>query len=100
MAGTHSDYKKGDMEVEAQRGTFSGFMGFTVYGGGLIALSLLFPILTVGGVGLPWLTALLITLAAGIIAGVLLKLKATWYATIILLSVITAIICAIVSALF
>jgi len=100
MAESHSDYHKGDMEVNAQRHTFSGFMGFTVYGGGLIALGLLFPILTVGGVGLPWLPALLITLVSGIIAGILLKLKATWFATIIMMSFVTAIICGIISALF
>lgn len=99
MAGTHSDYNKGDMEVGAQRGTFSGFMGFTIYGGGLIALGLLLPILTVGGVGLPWLPALLITLVVGIVMGVALKLKGAWYATIILLAIITGIICAIVSVL-
>ena len=100
MAGSHSDYHKGEMQVDAQRHTFSGFMGYTVYGGGLIALALLFPILTVGGVGLPWLPALLITLVAGIVAGIALKLKATWFATIILLSIVTGVICAIVSALF
>jgi len=93
MAGSHSDYNRGDMEVTEQRSTFGGFMGFTVYGGALIALSLLFPILTVGGVGLGWFPALIITLVVGIIIGVALKLKGTWFASIFILSAITAVIC-------
>jgi len=98
MAGSHSDYEKGSMEVDAQRGTFSGFMGFTIYGGGLIGLALLFAILTVGGASLPWLTALVATIVVGIVMGLALKLKGAWYATIILLAIITAIFCAIGSA--
>lgn len=99
MAGSHSDYEKGSMEVDAQQGTFSGFMGLTIYGGGLIALALLLAILTVGGVHLPWLTALIVTTVVGILAGLLLKLKGAWYATIILLAVIVGIFCAVISAL-
>ena len=38
MAGGHSDYTHGTMEVAAQTGTFAGFMGGTKYGGSLIAL--------------------------------------------------------------
>ena len=99
MADAHSNYTKGEMAVGAQRGTFDGFMGITVYGGGLLGLALLFPILTVGGVGLPWFPALLITIVVGIVMGLLLKLKGAWYATIILVSGIVGVICAIVSAL-
>ena len=93
MAGAHSDYEKGTMEIADQRGTFSGFMGLTIYGGGLIALALLFAILTVGGVGLHWFPALIATVIVGIVVGMLLKLKAVWYATVILLSGVTAAFC-------
>lgn len=95
MGGAHSDYKRGDMEVGAQRGTFDGFMGFTVYGGVLIALALIFAVLTVGGVSLSWLPALVITFVIGVIAGVALKLNATWYASITVLAIITSIFCVI-----
>lgn len=95
MGGAHSDYKRGDMEVTAQRGTFDGFMGFTVYGGAAIVLALIFAVLTVGGVSLSWFPALVITFLIGVIAGVALKLNATWYASITVLAVITGIICAI-----
>ncbi len=97
MAGSHSDYKKGEMEVSAQRGTFDGFMGLTIYGGSLIGLALLFAIFTVGGVGLSWPPALLLTLITGIVIGIALKLKGAWYASIIMLSIVTAIGCLIFS---
>lgn len=95
MAG-HSDYKRGEMEVVAQKGTFSGFMGFTMYGGCLIALGLLFAIFTVGGVGLAWPPALLLTLVIGVLMGLALKLKGAWYASIIVMAVITAIACLVI----
>lgn len=96
MGGTHSDYERGEMEIASQRGTFDGFMGFTVYGGAFIALSLIFAILTVGGVGLTWFPALVITFIIGVIAGAALKLNATWFASITILGGITGLICAIV----
>ncbi len=96
MGGAHSDYKRGDMEVSAQRGTFDGFMGFTVYGGALIALMLIFAILTVGGVGLSWFPALIISLVLGIIVGAVLKLDAAWFASITILAVLTGLVCFIV----
>ena len=99
MADAHSDYKKGEMEVGAQRHTFDGFMGMTIYGGGLLVLALLFPILTIGGANMSWLTGLLTTLVVGILMGLIFNLKGTWYATIILLAGIIGVICAIVSAL-
>ena len=45
MAGGQSDYTHGTMEVDAQSGTFSGFMGGTKYGGALIALVVIMPTL-------------------------------------------------------
>lgn len=95
MGGVPSDYKRGDMEIGAQKGTFGGFMDLTVYGGALIALMLLMAILTVGGVGLTWFPALIITFIVGVLVGVGLKLNATWYATIAILSILTAIGCLI-----
>ncbi len=97
MAGADSNYNRGDMEITEQKGTFGGFMGLTVYGGALIALMLLFPILTVGGVHLGWLPALIITFVVGVIIGVALKLKGTWFATITILAILTAIVCALTS---
>lgn len=98
MAAEHSDYVRGTMPVNDHRGTFGGFMSTTRYGGSLIALIVLMPTL-VFGTALTWLPALIVTLVVGIILGISLKLKGGWYAGIIGLSVFTAIICALLSAL-
>ena len=93
MGGAPSDYKRGDMEIGAQKGTFDGFMGLTMYGGGMVALMLIFATLTVGGVGLSWFPALVATFIIGVLVGIGLKLNATWYATLAILSILTAIGC-------
>ncbi len=99
MAAGHSDYHRGDMPVEAQAGTFKGFMGLTVYGGALLALIVIMPTL-VYGVGLGWVTALFVTLIVGFIIGVALKLKAQWYAVIVALAIFTAIVCGLLTLFF
>lgn len=99
MGGAPSDYRRGNMKIGAQKHTFDGFMGFTVYGGTVIALMLIFAILTVGGVGLAWLPALVITLVLGIVVGIGLKLNGAYFASITGLAIATAIVCAIVGLL-
>lgn len=89
MASGHSDYTHGTMEVEAQAGTFSGFMGGTKYGASLIALVVVMPTL-VFAVGLHWATALIATFVFGIVLGAALKLKGGWYASLIGLAILTA----------
>jgi len=98
MAGGHSDYKHGTMEVTAQSGTFDGFMGGTKYGGSLIALIVVMPTL-VFAVGLHWFPSLVATVVLGFVIGLALKLKPGWYVGIIGLAVLTAIFSAILSAL-
>ncbi len=89
MAGGHSDYKHGSMQVDAQSSTFSGFMGGTLYGGSLIALFVIMPTL-VFAVGMHWLPALFATLIFGVILGVVLKFKGGWYVGLIGLAILTA----------
>ena len=96
MAGGHSDYKHGSMQVDAQSGTFSGFMGGTKYGGSLIALFVIMPTL-VFAVGMHWLPALFATLIFGIILGVVLKFKGGWYVGLIGLAILTAFLSIILS---
>ncbi len=98
MAGSHSDYKHGDMEITAQEGTFDGFMAGTMYGGAAIIVGLLFPIL-VFGAGLSWLPSLIASVVVGVLIGIGLKLKGAWYASLIGIGLVTGIICAIFSAL-
>jgi len=92
MAST--DYKRGEMEVSAQTGTFGGFMTGTVYGGAAVVYILLYPILMFA-VGLTWLPSLVISVIIACILGLALRLKGQWYGFVIGLGVITAIISAI-----
>jgi hypothetical protein len=92
MAGGSSNYTRGEMKVDAQAGTFSGFMGGTIYGGALVALVVIMPTL-VFALGMGWPTALLITLILGFVIGAVLKLKAAWYAALVGLAIVVAIFC-------
>lgn len=89
MAGGHSDYTHGTMKVDAQSGTFSGFMGGTKYGGSLIALFVIMPTL-VFGVSLHWFPALFATLVFGFILGAAMKFKGGWYVGLIGLAILVA----------
>lgn len=90
MAAGSSDFKQGSMPVEAQKGTFGGFMNLTVYGGGMIAVILLYPIL-VFCTSLAWFPSLVVTAVFGIVFGVIMKLKGGWFASVIGLCVFLAI---------
>ncbi|MGB0906215.1 MAG: hypothetical protein ACPGVT_01885 [Maricaulaceae bacterium] len=99
MAAGNSNYIQGSMPVEAQKGTFGGFMSMTVYGGSLIAFMLIYPIL-VFCTPLAWSASLVATLVIGIILGVALKLKGGWFAGIVTLSVFLAIFSALIAFFF
>ncbi len=83
-----NDYVHGGMDVHAQVKTFQGFMNATVYGGGAIALMLLYPIL-VFAAGFSWLPSLVATIIVGIVYGMLLKLKGGWHASVIVFGLLT-----------
>lgn len=99
MAAGHSDYTHGEMPVEAQEGTFKGFMNWTMYGGAFIVIVLLMPTL-VFGANLAWTTSLLATVIVGIVIGLALKLKGAWYAVVIGLAILTALLCLIFTSIF
>lgn len=94
MAGGSSNYNRGDMKVDAQGRTFSGFMGGTVYGGVMVALVVIMPTL-VFAVGMHWLSALVATVILGFILGAVLKLKGAYYVGLIAVSALVAIFCAV-----
>ena len=89
MAGGHSDYQHGTMKVDAQSGTFSGFMGGTKYGGALIALFVIMQTL-VFAVGLHWLPSLIATVILGFVLGMAMKFKGGWYVGLIGLAIVVA----------
>lgn len=94
MAAGHSDYTRGEMPVEGHRGTFTGFMAGTKYGGAFLVVILLFPTL-VFGTAISWFPALVASVIVGFFIGAALKLKGAWYATLIGLAIVTAILCLI-----
>ena len=98
MAGGHSDYTRGSMEVAAQSGTFSGFMGGTKYGSALVALIVIMPTL-VFAVGMHWFPALVATLVFGFLIGMALKFKGGWYVGLVGTSIVVAIVSVILSML-
>jgi len=99
MASGHSNYIHGEMDVDAHKGTFDGFMKWTVYGGAFIALTVILPTL-VFAAGVSWFPALIATTVLGFIFGFVLKLKGSWYATLIGLAIIIAFFCAVLSIFF
>lgn len=98
MAGGHSDYQHGTMEVAAQSGAFDGFMSGTKYGGSLVALIVVMPTL-VFAVGLHWFPSLVATVVLGFVIGLALKLKPGWYVGIIGLAILLAILTVLFSAI-
>lgn len=97
MAGGHSDFTHGTMKVDAQSGTFSGFMGGTKYGGALIALIVIMPTL-VFAVGMHWFPSLVATVVLGFVLGVAMKFKGGWYVGLIGLSILVALFSLLLSA--
>lgn len=80
MADTN--YQRGEMDINAHETVFGGFMNYSIYGGAAIIVILLFPIL-IFGVGMAWLTSLVISVALGIAIGIGLKFRGAWYAALI-----------------
>lgn len=91
MAGGHSDYTRGSMEVDAQAGAFSGFMGGTKYGGSAIALIVILPTL-IFAVGLAYFPSLIATVIIGVLIGLGLKLKGGWYVGLVAAAVLTTVL--------
>ncbi len=73
MADT--EYKPGDMDIDGQSSTFSGFIVASVWSGAFIAMWVLFLTLALA-VGTGWFTALFIATVVGALAGLFLKLGA------------------------
>ena len=96
MAAEHTDYVHGTMGVDGHKKTFSGFMGYTVYGGAAIALIVIYPTL-VFGTPLSWFASLIVTLVLGVILGIAMKLKGGWYAGMIACAIPFAIFSAVLS---
>lgn len=96
-----AEYQRGSMEVTEQARTFSSFVSLSVWFGGLTVLTILFLSLTFAA-NAGWMVSLIITTVTGLLLGLALGLKTSWYATVIGFAAVcffAAIISALVSNL-
>lgn len=89
-----SDYTHGEMFVEDHKGTYSGFVHGSMWGGGLIIMIVLMSTL-VFAAKFAFLPSLIATFIVGVIYGIVLKMSLRWYAVIVGLAVFTVIVAAI-----
>ncbi|MEP1231052.1 MAG: aa3-type cytochrome c oxidase subunit IV [Litorimonas sp.] len=90
MASGHSNHTRGKMPVQAQSGTFAGFMNLTVYGACALVVILLMPIL-IFAVNVAWFPALIASFVMGVVLGLIFKLKGGWYVSLVMLSILAII---------
>lgn len=98
MAAAPGDYDRGEMEIEEQSDTFSGFMRVSVWSSLLIIISVLFFSL-VFAAGAPWLPSLIGSIAVGAIGGFFLGMKGAWYGSLFGLTVLGLVVGGVVSLL-
>jgi hypothetical protein len=87
-----SEYHHGDMDIGEQRRTFHGFVRMTVWSCGLLAVTLVFLTLHFTFVGLGWFPSLAVAFALGVVIGLGLGMKGTWYAVLVGLTVLMALV--------
>ncbi len=76
-----SHYKIGSMDIREQSKTFDAFINWSVWGGLLVGLGV-FGLVLVFGAHMSWLLVTFLMVALGVIAGFVLKMPASWYATL------------------
>lgn len=76
-----SHYEIGSMEITEQKNTFNSFISWSVWGGLLVGLGI-FGLVLVFGAGYQWLTATVLMVVLGAIAGFVLKMPKSWYFTL------------------
>ncbi|MBO6797439.1 aa3-type cytochrome c oxidase subunit IV [Maricaulis sp.] len=76
-----SDHVRGEMDITEHKSTFDGFMTMTVWSCLLTIVILLFFIL-VFAIGMNWMGALIATGVVGVVLGLALSMKTSWYVTV------------------
>ena len=82
-----SDYTRGEMNVDAQKGMYVGTMKAGAWGA-IITLLVLGYATFVLSMGMPWLVALVICAGAGIVIGLGMGFGGAWVATMVALSML------------
>ena len=75
------------MDMDAKRGMWRGFGTFTAWGSLLVMMVVGYAVFTLT-MGIPWIGAMIILAAFGIIVGLLMNLGGAWIATVIGLCVL------------
>lgn len=76
-----SHYKIGSMDIREQSKTFDSFINWAVWGGLLVGLGV-FGLVLVFGAHMSWLLVTFLMVALGAVAGFVLKMPVSWYATL------------------
>lgn len=86
-----STYERGSQNISNHRETYHDIMEMFVWGGGFIAMIVLFSTM-VFAAKMSWLLSLAVTMVLGIIAGIILKKGSPWIGTVIGLGIFTLIL--------
>jgi hypothetical protein len=93
-----ADHVRGEMDISQHKSTFDGFMAVSTWGSLLTGVTVLYLTLAFA-VGLDWLASLIGVAIVGVIAGLILQMKTSWYVTVAGLFVF-GLICGGVAQLF
>ena len=86
----HGDSAHGHMDIKGQRETFHGFLVATVWGCGLVAMSV--ALLTLAfAIGAGWWAGLGAFVVIGVVVGMLFKQSGAWWAMLIGVAILSAI---------
>ncbi len=88
MADTN--YTRGEMKIADQKDTYGGFMRMSMYGGAIIIVALLVPIL-IFAMNVAWPAAMLGSVLLGIIIGIALKFHPRWYVLLVTAAILVSI---------
>lgn len=78
------DYIRGEMDIEAQKGTWEGFMKVTLWSSFMIVLVLAYAIFTIT-MGMDWMVALGLLTVVGVAGGLFMGMGSAWIACVIAL---------------
>jgi len=76
------DQSRGAMNIEDQKGTFSGFMAVTLWSSALIAMSVA-GLVVAFAMGAGWFTGVAVYAVLGAAIGALMRMDGVWWASLI-----------------
>ena len=87
MSEASGDYVHGEMEVETQKATFSGFLTLTAWSSLILLMAIGYATFTLT-MGVHWMVALGGFALFGVVAGLAMNLGSAWIFTVVVLSLI------------